>query len=64
MPPPLESSAFHIVNKGKHPLAHYATPHNVGLDLRANLDTPVVLATGLAKGGFTRQVRNTGTVVT
>lgn len=35
-----------ITNKGKHPLPQYATPHSAGLDLRANLDAPVVLAPG------------------
>lgn len=32
-----------IVNKSKHPLPHYATEHSAGMDLRANLDAPVVL---------------------
>ncbi len=32
-----------VVNKGKHPLPHYATPASAGLDLRANLDTAVEL---------------------
>ena len=35
-----------ITNKGKHPLPQYATPHSAGLDLRANLETPIVLAPG------------------
>ncbi|MBV6404164.1 MAG: Deoxyuridine 5'-triphosphate nucleotidohydrolase [Flavobacteriales bacterium] len=35
-----------IVNKGRHPLPQYATPHSAGLDLRANLDASVVLAPG------------------
>lgn len=33
-----------IVNKGRHALPQYATPQSAGLDLRANLDTPVTLA--------------------
>lgn len=56
--PPLEFSAFNIVNKSKHPLPHYATPHSAGLGLRADLDTPVVLGTGLAKSCYTLLVRN------
>ena len=36
----------HITNKGKHPLPQYATPHSAGLDLRANLEAPIVLAPG------------------
>jgi dUTP pyrophosphatase len=35
-----------IVNKGRHPLPSYATTHSAGMDLRANLDTPVVLQPG------------------
>ena len=32
-----------VVNKGKHPLPQYATPHSAGMDLRANIDEPVTL---------------------
>lgn len=32
-----------IINKSKHPLPQYATPLSAGLDLRANLDTPITL---------------------
>jgi len=32
-----------MVNKSKHPLPQYATEHSAGMDLRANLDVPVVL---------------------
>lgn len=32
-----------IVNRSKHPLPHYATLYSAGMDLRANLDTPVLL---------------------
>lgn len=32
-----------VVNKGHQPLPQYATPQSAGMDLRANLDEPVVL---------------------
>ena len=32
-----------IINKSKHPLPQYATPFSAGMDLRANLDQPVIL---------------------
>ncbi len=32
-----------VINKSKHALPEYATAHAAGLDLRANLDAPVVL---------------------
>lgn len=32
-----------IVNKSKHSTPQYATEHSAGLDLRANLDAPVIL---------------------
>ena len=32
-----------IVNRSKHALPSYATPLSAGMDLRANLDTPVTL---------------------
>ncbi|HMQ75092.1 MAG TPA: dUTP diphosphatase [Flavobacteriales bacterium] len=35
-----------IINKGRHPLPQYATPHSAGLDLRANLDAPITLVPG------------------
>ena len=43
---PIETLPVRIVNKGRHPLPHYATDHSAGLDLRANLEVPVVLAPG------------------
>ena len=57
-----------VVNKGHQPLPQYATPESAGLDLRANLDTPVTLQpmqrhlipTGLhiaLPAGFEAQVR-------
>lgn len=38
--------AVRIVNKGKHPLPSYATEHSAGMDLRANLEAPIVLDPG------------------
>ena len=32
-----------IINKSKHPLPQYATPLSAGLDLRANIDTPITI---------------------
>ncbi len=32
-----------IINKSKHPLPGYETIHSAGMDLRANLDSPVTL---------------------
>ena len=32
-----------IVNKSKHQLPSYSTEHSAGMDLRANLDAPIVL---------------------
>lgn len=32
-----------VVNKGHHPLPQYATSQSAGMDLRANLDNPIVL---------------------
>ena len=32
-----------VVNKSNHPLPEYATDHSAGLDLRANLNLPIVL---------------------
>ena len=32
-----------IVNKGTQPLPEYATPQSAGVDLRANIDKPVLL---------------------
>ncbi|HEX8515099.1 MAG TPA: dUTP diphosphatase [Bacteroidia bacterium] len=57
-----------IINKSKHELPGYATPGAAGMDLRANLDQPVVLkslertlvATGLfieLPLGFEAQIR-------
>lgn len=32
-----------VVNKSKHPLPEYATEYSAGLDLRANIDSPIEL---------------------
>jgi dUTP pyrophosphatase len=32
-----------IINKSKHALPEYETPHAAGMDLRANIDAPVTL---------------------
>lgn len=32
-----------IINKSHHPLPSYATPLSAGMDLRANLDEPIVM---------------------
>jgi len=32
-----------IINKSRHPLPSYATPLSAGMDLRANLESPLVL---------------------
>ena len=32
-----------IINKSHHPLPQYATPQSAGMDLRANIDSPVTL---------------------
>jgi dUTP pyrophosphatase len=32
-----------VINKGHHPLPQYATSQSAGMDLRANLEAPVVL---------------------
>lgn len=34
---------INIINKSKHQLPQYATPLSAGMDIRANLTTPVVL---------------------
>ena len=57
-----------IVNRSKHPLPAYATPLSAGMDIRANLDEPVLLKplqralipTGLfleLPAGFEAQIR-------
>ncbi len=34
---------INVVNRGHHPLPQYATEQSAGMDLRANLDNPIVL---------------------
>src|SRR5436190_12946016 len=57
-----------IINKSYHPLPSYETSHSAGMDLRANLDQPVLLKplersiipTGLfieLPGGYEAQIR-------
>lgn len=41
-----EGLSVRIVNRGRHPLPSYATAHSAGLDLRANLERPVILEPG------------------
>lgn len=43
-----------IVNKGKQPLPQYATAGSVGMDLRANIDEPIVI------GSLERELIPTG----
>ncbi len=43
-----------IINKSKHPLPEYATDSSAGMDLRANLDDPVILK------AFERKIIPTG----
>lgn len=33
-----------VINKSKHPLPQYATPLSAGMDIRANLSEPMILA--------------------
>jgi dUTP pyrophosphatase len=40
------STTVPITNRSRHPLPSYATDHSAGLDLRANLDAPIILAPG------------------
>ena len=32
-----------VVNKGNQPLPEYATPQSAGMDLRANIDSPILI---------------------
>jgi dUTP pyrophosphatase len=38
-----------IVNKSKHPLPSYSTPLSAGMDIRGNIDEPIVLKPGERK---------------
>ena len=39
----IDSMKVEIINKSKHQLPSYATALSAGMDLRANIDTPIVL---------------------
>lgn len=44
-----------LINKSKHPLPKYETPSSAGVDLRANIDEPIILkplARALVKTGL------------
>lgn len=43
------SSTVRVVNKSRHPLPEYATDHSAGMDLRANLETTIILEPGAYK---------------
>ncbi|MGB0402872.1 MAG: dUTP diphosphatase [Salibacteraceae bacterium] len=34
-----------VINRSKHALPHYSTEESAGMDLRANIDTPITLKT-------------------
>ena len=36
--------AISVINRSKHDLPQYETSHSAGMDIRANIDSPVVLA--------------------
>lgn len=38
-----ENMKIQVINTSKHPLPEYATEQSAGMDLRANLDSPIVL---------------------
>lgn len=42
----LDPKTVRVINKSKHPLPEYATGHSAGMDLRANLEAPVLLNPG------------------
>ena len=42
----MESVKIKIVNRSRHPLPSYSTLLSAGMDLRAHLDEPVILAPG------------------
>lgn len=48
-----------IVNRSRHATPHYATPQSAGMDLRANIDSPILLNPGeriLVKTGLFMQL--------
>lgn len=42
----LPGTKVRVINRSRHPLPAYATHHSAGMDLRASLEGPVVLAPG------------------
>lgn len=40
---PQSAMKIQVINRGHHPLPAYATPQSAGMDLRANLDSQMVL---------------------
>ncbi len=40
------ATTIEIVNRSRHPLPHYETALSAGMDLRANMDEPLVLKPG------------------
>lgn len=38
-----------VVNTSRHSLPEYATEHSAGMDLRANIDAPIILSPGECK---------------
>ena len=42
----IDPALVRVVNRSHHPLPSYATAHSAGMDLRANLDAPVILEPG------------------
>jgi dUTP pyrophosphatase len=43
---PVQPTEVRVTNRSRHPLPSYATAHSAGMDLRANLDAPIILAPG------------------
>lgn len=39
-----EMTKVRIINSSHHPMPSYATEHSAGMDVRANLESPVILA--------------------
>lgn len=50
----LKNMVVKVVNKSKHRLPEYATPGSAGMDLKADIDEPIVL------GSLERQMVPTG----
>jgi dUTP pyrophosphatase len=45
-PTEMDRTMVRIINKSHHPLPSYATAHSAGVDLRANLEAPIVIGPG------------------